>query len=78
GKTCLGARAQAAIEALQALRDTLWQAVKLPRTLREAGVTDKALLPEIRDLAINDGALLYNRKDADRTQLLGLLELAWE
>ena len=72
------ARAQAAIEALQALRDTLWQAVKLPRTLREAGVTDKALLPEIRDLAINDGALLYNRKDADRTQLLGLLELAWE
>ena len=76
--TPAAARAQAAIEALQALRDTLWQAVKLPRTLREAGVTDKALLPEIRDLAINDGALLYNRKDADRTQLLGLLELAWE
>ncbi|ABK36659.1 iron-containing alcohol dehydrogenase [Aeromonas hydrophila] len=76
--TPAAARPQAAIEALQALRDTLWQAVKLPRTLREAGVTDKALLPEIRDLAINDGALLYNRKDADRTQLLGLLELAWE
>ena len=71
-------RAQAAIQALCALRDSLWQAVKLPRTLREAGVTDKGLLPEIRDLAINDGALLYNRKDADRTQLLGLLELAWE
>ena len=32
----------------------------------------------VKDLAINDGALLYNRKDADRTQLLGLLELAWE
>ncbi|MBP6450893.1 MAG: iron-containing alcohol dehydrogenase, partial [Aeromonas sp.] len=69
-------RAQAAIQALCALRDSLWQAVKLPRTLREAGVTDKGLLPEIRDLAINDGALLYNRKDADRAQLLDLLERA--
>lgn len=76
--TPVAERAQASIQALCVLRDTLWQAVKLPRTLREAGVTDKALLPEIRDLAINDGALLYNRKDADRTQLLGLLELAWE
>lgn len=71
-------RAQAAIQALCALRDSLWQAVKLPRTLREAGVTDKGLLPEIWDLAINDGALLYNRKDADRAQLLDLLERAWE
>lgn len=71
-------RPQATIEALQALRDTLWQTVKLPRTLREAGLTDKALLPGIRDLAINDGALLYNRKDADRDQLLVLLERAWE
>lgn len=71
-------RAQASIHALCALRDSLWQAVKLPRTLREAGVTDKGLLPEIRDLAINDGALLYNRKDADRAQLLDLLERAWE
>ncbi|RSM33746.1 iron-containing alcohol dehydrogenase [Aeromonas salmonicida] len=71
-------RAQAAIQALRALRDSLWQAVKLPRTLREAGVTDKGLLPEIRDLAINDGAMLYNRKDADRAQLLDLLERAWE
>ncbi|WP_265461231.1 iron-containing alcohol dehydrogenase [Aeromonas salmonicida] len=71
-------RTQAAIQALCALRDSLWQAVKLPRTLREAGVTDKGLLPEIRDLAINDGALLYNRKDADRAQLLDLLERAWE
>lgn len=71
-------RAQAAIQALCALRDSLWQAVKLPRTLREAGVTDKGLLPEIRDLAINDGAMLYNRKDADRAQLLDLLERAWE
>ncbi|WP_043761867.1 iron-containing alcohol dehydrogenase [Aeromonas taiwanensis] len=71
-------RAQATLDALHALRDTLWQAVGLPRTLREAGLTDKGLLPEIRDLAINDGALLYNRKDADRAQLLALLERVWE
>ncbi|WP_281705454.1 iron-containing alcohol dehydrogenase, partial [Aeromonas taiwanensis] len=76
--TPLPLRAQATLDALHALRDTLWQAVGLPRTLREAGLTDRGLLPEIRDLAINDGALLYNRKDADRAQLLALLERVWE
>ena len=55
----------------------MWQAVKLPRTMSEAGVSDRSLLTEIRDLAINDGALLFNRKDADREQLLTLLERAW-
>ncbi|ELI6423141.1 iron-containing alcohol dehydrogenase [Aeromonas veronii] len=70
-------RAEATITAIRTLRDTLWQAVKLPRTMSEAGVSDRSLLTEIRDLAINDGALLFNRKDADREQLLTLLERAW-
>lgn len=71
-------RPQASLDALNRLRDHLWQTVGLPRTLREAGLTDRGLLPEIRDLAINDGALLYSRKDADRAQLLALLERVWE
>ena len=70
-------RAEATITAIRTLRDTLWQAVKLPRTMSEAGVSDRSLLTEIRDLAVNDGALLFNRKDADRKQLLTLLERAW-
>ena len=70
-------RAEATITAIRTLRDTLWQAVKLPRTMSEAGVSDRSLLTEIRDLAVNDGAMLFNRKDADREQLLTLLELAW-
>ncbi|EKP0303023.1 iron-containing alcohol dehydrogenase [Aeromonas veronii] len=70
-------RAEATITAIRTLRDTLWQAVKLPRTISEAGVSDRSLLTEIRDLAVNDGALLFNRKDADREQLLTLLERAW-
>ncbi|MFM5828944.1 iron-containing alcohol dehydrogenase [Aeromonas veronii] len=70
-------RAEATITAIRTLRDTLWQAVKLPRTMNEAGVSDRSLLTEIRDLAVNDGALLFNRKDADREQLLTLLERAW-
>ncbi|MFQ1892120.1 iron-containing alcohol dehydrogenase [Aeromonas veronii] len=70
-------RAETTITAIRTLRDTLWQAVKLPRTMSEAGVSDRSLLTEIRDLAINDGALLFNRKDADREQLLTLLERAW-
>ncbi|MGL6623865.1 iron-containing alcohol dehydrogenase [Aeromonas jandaei] len=70
-------RAEATITAIRTLRDTLWQAVKLPRTMSEAGVSDRSLLGEIRDLAVNDGAMLFNRKDADREQLLTLLERAW-
>ncbi|QNF17894.1 iron-containing alcohol dehydrogenase [Aeromonas jandaei] len=70
-------RAEATITAIRTLRDTLWQAVKLPRTMSEAGVSDRSLLGEIRDLAVNDGAMLFNRKDADRDQLLTLLERAW-
>ncbi|MCS3832978.1 alcohol dehydrogenase [Aeromonas veronii] len=70
-------RAEATITAIRTLRNTLWQAVKLPRTMSEAGVSDRSLLTEIRDLAINDGAMLFNRKDADREQLLTLLERAW-
>ncbi|MDX7876569.1 iron-containing alcohol dehydrogenase [Aeromonas veronii] len=70
-------RAEATITAIRSLRDTLWQAVKLPRTMSEAGVSDRSLLGEIRDLAVNDGAMLFNRKDADREQLLTLLERAW-
>ncbi|MGY3948294.1 alcohol dehydrogenase [Aeromonas allosaccharophila] len=70
-------RAEATITAIRTLRDTLWQAVKLPRTMSEAGVSDRSLLTEIRDLALNDGAMLFNRKDADREQLLTLLERAW-
>ncbi|WP_461605711.1 iron-containing alcohol dehydrogenase [Aeromonas allosaccharophila] len=70
-------RAEATITAIRTLRDSLWQAVKLPRTMSEAGVSDRSLLTEIRDLALNDGAMLFNRKDADREQLLTLLERAW-
>ncbi|MBS4694354.1 iron-containing alcohol dehydrogenase [Aeromonas allosaccharophila] len=70
-------RAEATITAIRTLRDILWQAVKLPRTMSEAGVSDRSLLTEIRDLALNDGAMLFNRKDADREQLLTLLERAW-
>ncbi|MGN5114831.1 iron-containing alcohol dehydrogenase [Aeromonas jandaei] len=70
-------RAEATITAIRTLRDTLWQAVKLPRTMSEAGVSDRSLLGEIRDLAVNDGAMLFNRKDVDREQLLTLLERAW-
>ena len=71
-------RPQASLDAINSLRDTLWEAVRLPRTLAEAGVTDRAVLQDIRDLAINDGALLYNCKDADREQLMALLEQLWE
>lgn len=70
-------RADATMGRLQHLRDQLWQQAGLPRTLREAGLTDRAPLAAVAHLAHNDGALLYCHKAPDRATLLHLLEQAW-
>jgi alcohol dehydrogenase class IV len=34
-------------------------------------------LENIADLAINDGSIVFNPKEADREELLGVLRMAW-
>jgi len=34
-------------------------------------------LEQIADLAINDGSIIFNPKEADREELLGVLKRAW-
>jgi alcohol dehydrogenase len=48
----------------------------LPIRLRDAGVTEDKL-PVIAKLAINDGSLTYNPKDASYEQALGILKKAF-
>ena len=70
-------RAQRAIQAIRDLRDALFASCKLPRTLKETGKVTEAQLEQIADLAINDGSIIFNPKEADREELLGVLKRAW-
>lgn len=70
-------RAQKTIATVRALRDELFERCKLPRTLKETGKVQESQLERIADLAINDGSIVFNPKEADRDELLGVLRAAW-
>lgn len=68
-------RARKTIELIYELRDTLYDLVKLPRTLSEAKI-DKALYPKIAQKAIDDGTVALNPKDLTFEDVLAILEKA--
>ena len=70
-------RPAAAIAAIRHLRDQLHERCKLPRTLAETGKVARAQLPAIAELAVDDGALIFNPAEADRAELLAVLERAY-
>lgn len=70
-------RARETIAALRALRDQLFTRCALPRTLRETGKVQEDQLPKVAALAINDGPIIYNPREADEADLLGILRQAW-
>lgn len=65
------------ITTLCTLRDALYQRCGLPRTLQETERVRQDQLPQIAELALDDGSIIYNPKEADRAQLLSILEDAW-
>jgi alcohol dehydrogenase len=70
-------RADRAIDTIRQMRDALFDRCKLPRTLLETGKVQEGQLEQIADMAINDGSIIFNPKEADRDELLGVLKLAW-
>ncbi len=62
---------------LRAMRDAVYQRCKLPRTLQETGKVTREQLPLIADMAVNDGSILFNPREADVEDLLGILNAAW-
>jgi alcohol dehydrogenase len=70
-------RAEAAIERLRELRNMLWDRARLPRTLRETGRVERALLPSIARLALDDGSLIMNPIEVDYQAALQVLERAY-
>jgi alcohol dehydrogenase len=54
------------------------RALGLPRSFREAGVPESDL-PACAELALSDGAIVYNAKSvSDAAAVLGVLEAAWQ
>jgi alcohol dehydrogenase len=70
-------RAEAAVARLRALRDVLWERTQLPRTLSETGKVQRAQLPEIARLSLDDGALLMNPVEVGYEDALAVLERAF-
>jgi len=70
-------RADATISRLRALRDELFTRCGLPRTLRETGKVEENQLAQVAALAINDGPIIYNPREADQADLLAILQRAW-
>ena len=70
-------QARASIAAIRDLRDVIFEATGLPRCLSESEKVDKSQFAKIADLAVDDGALMFNPVEADRSDVLGILEKAW-
>ncbi len=70
-------RAKAAIAAIRELRDEIYDATQLPRSLSESGKVEKSQFAKIADLSVDDGALMFNPVEADRSDILSILERAW-
>lgn len=70
-------RADKAIAFLRNLRDELYGRCRLPRTLRETGKVKESDLPQIAALSLNDGPIIFNPKESDLNDILGILQRAW-
>ena len=75
--TPVAQRADRAIAEVRRLRDEIFNRCKLPRTLQETGKVTRDQLAQIADLTLDDGAIIINPKEADREQILAILEKAW-
>ncbi|HEV8078843.1 MAG TPA: iron-containing alcohol dehydrogenase, partial [Marinobacter sp.] len=70
-------RAEASITALRKMRNTLYKQCELPRTLKESGKVTYDQLEAIAQMALDDGAIMFNPKEADLKDVRAVLENAW-
>ncbi|GAB6887260.1 iron-containing alcohol dehydrogenase [Desulfothermus okinawensis JCM 13304] len=69
-------RAIKSIEIVRELKDKLYQLCNLPRTLKEAGVSEDKL-PEIAKLAIDDPSIIFNPKEMSFDEAMKILKKAY-
>ncbi len=70
------ARALCAIEAVDALLQSLNKACDMPLRLRDTGVSEADFLPIAKD-AVNDGAIIYNPRSAGVDEIIAILKQAY-
>ncbi len=75
--TPLTQRPRRVIDWISLLRDELYDRCQLPRTLKETGKVSQEDFERIAEIAINDGSILFNPKEADREDIIGILQRAW-
>lgn len=71
-------RADKAIAHIRWLRDELHKRCKLPRTLTETGKVTEEEIPALAEMALNDGSIIFNPKEADLEDLIHVLRAAWK
>ncbi|HKK56662.1 iron-containing alcohol dehydrogenase [Marinobacter sp.] len=70
-------RAEATISALRKLRDELHKRCRLPRTLKETGSVEEDQLDTIAEMALDDGAIMFNPKEVLLEDARAVLQRAW-
>ncbi|MFZ5755624.1 MAG: iron-containing alcohol dehydrogenase [Pseudomonadota bacterium] len=70
-------RGRKVVAAIRTLRDEIHARCKLPRTLQETGKITQEQLPALAEMALNDGPIVFNPRESDRDDILGLLKQAW-
>lgn len=70
-------RTDKAIRVIGDLRDALYERCQLPRTLKETGKVTEDQLEQIAKVAIDDGSIIYNPKEANYAEILAILKSAW-
>jgi alcohol dehydrogenase len=67
-----------AITFIRDLRDALYEKCQLPRTLQETGKVSEDQLAQIARVAIDDGSIIFNPKEASHEEILAILQKAWD
>jgi alcohol dehydrogenase len=75
--TPVPARADAAIARLRWLKDEIHARCGLPRSLSETGKVARSQLPQIAEMALDDGSIIFNPVEVSRAEALQVLERAW-
>lgn len=70
-------RAEASISAVRKLRDELHKRCRLPRTLKETGSVSEDQLDSIAEMALDDGAIMFNPKEVLLEDARAVLKRAW-
>ncbi len=70
-------RAHATIQYINNLKDELHRRCQLPRTLSETGKVERTQLEQIAEMTLDDGSIMLNPVEADKQDVLSILNSAW-